>query len=520
MAGFLPRPPARGWLDAAGETLVEFAVPCQLVFLNGPRAGSSLRFEQTSFWIGRDPSCALAFDPTTEVKVSGRHAELTLAGDRYQIRDNHSTNGTFVNGQQVTEAPLHDGDVLELGRGGPQLRFAVERVPSCKLIVLTGSRMGQSLCSDRPSFWIGRDPACELAFDPHAETLVSGRHAEIKLVGDRYLIRDQSTNGTFLNGQQVTEAPLHDGDVLELGRGGPQLQFVLPDGPATRAPVPPTAPTPRVAAGAPSTAAPRRRRRLWPIFVGLALLLAVGGGLAFYLLVVRPRVAVGSDDNAFTAYRADPSSKANRERLARLKAGRALALLEAAREKRAVEGLQLALWNAYGARELCPENALYWFLLAQIHGENVDSPASLALAENAARQALQLAPTDQRIRLFLGQVLFREKYFASALDQLEKAVTADATLAQPTLISMMTVAYALDSLAERGEQFMSRFVAAQPASAPARLSLAVLLHHQGGAKDAAAYAELEKVKSASGASEKDRAYAAKLAADWRKEVRR
>jgi pSer/pThr/pTyr-binding forkhead associated (FHA) protein len=33
-----------------------------------------------------------------------------------RILDDRSANGTFVNGRRVTEAELHDGDVVVLGR--------------------------------------------------------------------------------------------------------------------------------------------------------------------------------------------------------------------------------------------------------------------------------------------------------------------------------------------------------------------------------------------------------------------
>jgi ABC transport system ATP-binding/permease protein len=99
---------------------------CQFHFLTGQRAGTALRFTQTSFWIGRDPRCELAFDPAVDLQVSGRHAEVVLTGQAYELRD-ASTNGTFINGQQVKQATLKDGDVLELGQGGPKVRFSLVR---------------------------------------------------------------------------------------------------------------------------------------------------------------------------------------------------------------------------------------------------------------------------------------------------------------------------------------------------------------------------------------------------------
>jgi ABC-type multidrug transport system ATPase subunit/predicted component of type VI protein secretion system len=97
---------------------------CQFTFLNGTRAGQTVRLEQRQFWLGRDPRCELSFDPQTDLTVSGRHLEITWTGQAYQLKDS-STNGTLLNGQPTKAATLKTGDVLELGAGGPQLRVEV-----------------------------------------------------------------------------------------------------------------------------------------------------------------------------------------------------------------------------------------------------------------------------------------------------------------------------------------------------------------------------------------------------------
>jgi hypothetical protein len=47
--------------------------------------------------------------------VSRTHAELEFDGKVWLVRDLNSTNGTLVNGEDVTEAVLHSGDVLTIG---------------------------------------------------------------------------------------------------------------------------------------------------------------------------------------------------------------------------------------------------------------------------------------------------------------------------------------------------------------------------------------------------------------------
>jgi FHA domain-containing protein len=69
--------------------------------------------------IGRDPgnTVSLSMDST----VSRRHAVIGPGEGGFVIRDQGSSNGTFVNGAKVTEAPLRPGD--ELSIGGTRFRF-------------------------------------------------------------------------------------------------------------------------------------------------------------------------------------------------------------------------------------------------------------------------------------------------------------------------------------------------------------------------------------------------------------
>ena len=62
------------------------------------------------FAVGRSPSCNLQID---ESHVSHRHAQFRFRGDELRVRDLGSTNGTFVNGDEVLgERSLSGGDIV------------------------------------------------------------------------------------------------------------------------------------------------------------------------------------------------------------------------------------------------------------------------------------------------------------------------------------------------------------------------------------------------------------------------
>jgi pSer/pThr/pTyr-binding forkhead associated (FHA) protein len=67
--------------------------------------------EQTPFTIGRGEENDLQVNSTS---VSREHAELARASGGFQLRDLGSTNGTAVNGREITEAVLQDGDAVRI----------------------------------------------------------------------------------------------------------------------------------------------------------------------------------------------------------------------------------------------------------------------------------------------------------------------------------------------------------------------------------------------------------------------
>ena len=115
--------------------------------------------------------------------------------------------------------------------------YAMIQTMTCRLVFLSGLRAGEVVTVERFPFWLGRDPRCDLAFDPEVDLTVSGRHGRIDRPEEgEHLFVDTSSNGTLVNGEVVRQAQLKAGDIIELGAGGPRLSFALGSAPAREEP--------------------------------------------------------------------------------------------------------------------------------------------------------------------------------------------------------------------------------------------------------------------------------------------
>jgi serine protease Do len=106
--------------------------------------------------------------------------------------------------------------------------------------ILTGARANQevtyALSDLKAPITVGRDPASRLNFE-EADDAVSRHHASIERVPDSeadFTIKDlKSANGVLINGVKISEsARLQHGDIIQFGRGGPEVSFKLDPPPA------------------------------------------------------------------------------------------------------------------------------------------------------------------------------------------------------------------------------------------------------------------------------------------------
>jgi signal transduction histidine kinase len=84
----------------------------RLYIVHGADAGRVIELHHAVCSIGRQRGNTIRLD---DLDVSRRHAELVIGGHGVELRDLGSSNGTFVNGQQVKQRILKSGDQLLIG---------------------------------------------------------------------------------------------------------------------------------------------------------------------------------------------------------------------------------------------------------------------------------------------------------------------------------------------------------------------------------------------------------------------
>ncbi|HEY9826324.1 MAG TPA: FHA domain-containing serine/threonine-protein kinase [Stenomitos sp.] len=82
-----------------------------------------------------------------------------------------------------------------------------------------------------------QDPAIRIgrAVDNHVvlySAVVSRYHVEIRLVGEQWEVVNLGTNGTYLDGKRIHQAPLTNGSIMRLARSGPNIQIYINENPS------------------------------------------------------------------------------------------------------------------------------------------------------------------------------------------------------------------------------------------------------------------------------------------------
>ncbi|QQM45819.1 ABC transporter ATP-binding protein/permease [Streptomyces liliifuscus] len=203
--------------------------------------GSLVMTPNHDYHVGRDPLSDIVID---DARVSWHHAVLRPNADHWTLWDENSTNGTYADGRRVHEWDVGPGSVIRFGNpaDGPSAVLAdrpppaPERPSAVSLPAATGTFRQPTTVRPLPARMvrIGRGGDNDLVVD---DLIVSRRHAELRAMPDgTYEIVDLgSHNGTFLNGQPVTRAPIDAGDIVGIGHSafclvGDQLQEYVDTG--------------------------------------------------------------------------------------------------------------------------------------------------------------------------------------------------------------------------------------------------------------------------------------------------
>jgi pSer/pThr/pTyr-binding forkhead associated (FHA) protein len=165
---------------------------------------------KSSIKIGRDNTNDVIIN---EPRVSRNHAIITnLFNGGYEVKDLGSSNGTFVNGQQITSQIIYPGDELRVASSLVNWQNAFESPSSGKI---------DSLIQEAPyakikkTITVGSSPGNDLVI---SNDFVSMFHAKISVLktGNYYLQDMGSSNGSFVNGSKIISKNFSKTDIIKL----------------------------------------------------------------------------------------------------------------------------------------------------------------------------------------------------------------------------------------------------------------------------------------------------------------
>jgi ABC transport system ATP-binding/permease protein len=177
---------------------------------------------QDKHTLGRDPSLVDTLVPDSWQIVSRKQAVFKKDGEDYYIFDGDgqtaSSNRLYLDRSLITPQTgcrLENGMVLNIGLD-PKTLIRVTYINPNSSNSTRINYSAQSTSLKQKSVSLGRDPSATLQLD--APT-ISRNHATINQDGSgRYIIRDLSTNGVFVNGQRISQPTIvNDGATIKIG---------------------------------------------------------------------------------------------------------------------------------------------------------------------------------------------------------------------------------------------------------------------------------------------------------------
>jgi len=221
-----------------------------LEVLEGPDAGKKFELKKIHTMLGRKNSDIVLSDQT----ISSNHCAIEITRENISLKDNNSTNGTFLNGEQITTNLLQNLDEIKIGES--KILFSMSSDPyaiyedaasaessiaplsqfgeatsvlgegitnpelpddfQAVLEVEAGPNKGERFRLKNRSTVLGRkDADINLA-----DESVSQRHMQLEVHSkDKITVKDlASRNGTRVNDILVSAVKIRAGDVIEIGK--------------------------------------------------------------------------------------------------------------------------------------------------------------------------------------------------------------------------------------------------------------------------------------------------------------
>ena len=170
-------------------------------------------------------------------KVSRKHAQIKREGDNFTIEDLQSTGGTEILGEKITSRQISTGDIIKIGDFELHFNSGIEgeektvfeeddktmfdddktvfyEEPIAKLIVERSQNLEGEISIEGETI-IGRGEEATIQLE---DQRASREHCKISLVEGKFVLTDlESSNGTYVNGEKVTEKSLEKGDKIQIG---------------------------------------------------------------------------------------------------------------------------------------------------------------------------------------------------------------------------------------------------------------------------------------------------------------
>ncbi|MET0753266.1 MAG: FHA domain-containing protein [Pyrinomonadaceae bacterium] len=253
-----PTPPVNPPQNYQATNAPATSQTAQLDFMGANASSMPFKVTKNSVWLGRDPNCDIVMEADA-VMVSRKHAEIRNENGNFIVYDNGSFNGTLINEQRIsTPTPIYHNDEVQLGMGGPVLRFNLPSRVAPKGASLAGQRavaasqaanldqmlaevgsktmvfkagdISQKMSKDQSSqpqllmtltfgskqeLIIGRAEQSDIRLDG---LQISNQHARLVKTASGIDIEDlNSTNGVYIDGNRVSRQRVTLNDSIQIG---------------------------------------------------------------------------------------------------------------------------------------------------------------------------------------------------------------------------------------------------------------------------------------------------------------